>query len=81
MSSTRITYTSVNSESSKKCSKPVEIVDSWDSAIRKAKKKIGRLRQAIKTFEESKAKGECWPLDETAGTAVESAPAKGVNQS
>lgn len=39
----------------------VEVLDSWDAAIKKAKRKIAGLRQAIKTFKESKRAGEPWP--------------------
>jgi hypothetical protein len=39
----------------------VEIVDSWDSAIAKAKRKIARLKEDVKTFQEMKESGERWP--------------------
>jgi hypothetical protein len=37
------------------------VVDSWDSAIRKAKLKIKELKLAIGTFDENKKSGEPWP--------------------
>jgi hypothetical protein len=39
----------------------VEIVDSWDSAIAKARQKIARLKEDVKTFQEMKNEGEPWP--------------------
>jgi hypothetical protein len=35
-------------------------VDSWDSAIEKARLKIAELKIAIRVFEESKTSGEQW---------------------
>lgn len=52
----------------KQANSSVEIVDSWDAAIRKAKRKIASLHRAIKTFEESKTAGEPWPGNEKAET-------------
>lgn len=40
---------------------PVKIIDSWDSAIAKAKQKIARLKEDIETFKEMKDSGEPWP--------------------
>jgi hypothetical protein len=40
---------------------PVKIVDSWDSAIAKARHKIARLKEDIETFLEMKDSGEPWP--------------------
>jgi hypothetical protein len=40
---------------------PVKIIDSWDSAIAKAKQKIARLKEDIETFQEMKDGGEPWP--------------------
>jgi hypothetical protein len=39
----------------------VQIVDSWDSAIAKAKRKIARLKADTLIFEEMKNSGEPWP--------------------
>jgi len=39
----------------------VEIVDSWDSAIAKAKRKIADLKEDVRTFQEMKDEGEPWP--------------------
>ena len=61
MSRTQIAYTSVKYKASEKRQSQVETLDSWDAAIAKAKRKIKGLRQAIKTFEESKKNGEPWP--------------------
>ena len=36
-------------------------VNSWDSAIRRAKLKILELKLAIETFQENKKRGEPWP--------------------
>ena len=44
-------------------------VNSWDSAVRKAKLRIQELKLAISTFEAKKKAGEPWPGDEKAGTA------------
>jgi len=56
----------------------------WDEAINDAERKLKhtemrtkRLRAAIETFKAHKRIGSPWPQKETAGTAVESAPAKG----
>jgi hypothetical protein len=40
---------------------PVEIMDSWDAAIAKAKYKITQLKKAIADFQEMKDSGESWP--------------------
>jgi hypothetical protein len=40
---------------------PVEVVDSWDAAIAKAKYKITQLKKAIADFQEMKDSGEPWP--------------------
>jgi hypothetical protein len=40
---------------------PVETVDSWDSAIAKARQKISRLKQGIAAFREMRDGGEPWP--------------------
>lgn len=48
----------------------------WDKAINDAKRMIVRLQRAVKTYAERRDAGELWP-GETAGTAVESAPAEG----
>jgi hypothetical protein len=40
---------------------PVKIVDSWDSAIAKAKQKIARLKEDVRTFREMRDSGEPWP--------------------
>lgn len=39
----------------------VEIVDSWDSAIAKAKRKIADLKEDVRTFQQMKDEGEPWP--------------------
>lgn len=57
----QVKYTRVLHKSSSKLNPNKEIVDSWDSAIRKAKRKIENLRMAIRTFEESKLSGDPWP--------------------
>jgi hypothetical protein len=54
-------YTGAKDKSKTKYITPVEIVDSWDSAIAKAKRKITRLKEAICTFQEMKDSGESWP--------------------
>ena len=64
MPRTQSSYTRVKNKSSKIQRSPVETLASWDDAINKAKHKIERLRQAIRTFEESKKSGEPWPGDE-----------------
>jgi hypothetical protein len=69
MPRTHTRYTRVNHKSTTKTLPHVEIVDSWDSAIRKAKRKVSKLKQAIRTFEASKNSGEPWPLAETTAKA------------
>ena len=50
-------------------------VNSWDTAIQKAKLRIQELKLAIVTFEGKKKAGEPWPEDEKAETAAESVSA------
>jgi hypothetical protein len=57
-----ITHVQLNNASNKSLA-PVEIVDSWDSAITKAKRKITRLKEDVRTFQEMKNSGEPWPGD------------------
>ena len=45
------------------------IVDSWQSAIRKAKHKIARLKADIVIFEEMQESGEPWPGAQSKGHA------------
>jgi hypothetical protein len=54
---------------------PVEIVDSWDSAIAKAKQKIACLKDDIVTFQEMKESGEPWP-----GTVTQLQPTQSTDQ-
>lgn len=49
----------------------------WDSAITDAKQRMRELKKAIKTFQIHRDAGEKWPGIKYAGTAMESAPAKG----
>jgi predicted amidohydrolase len=51
----------------KKCNQKVQNVNSWDSAIRKAKHKIARLKADILVFQEMKDSGEAWPGEQLAG--------------
>jgi hypothetical protein len=44
-----------------RANKSVQIVESWESAISKAKKKIARLKADIVIFQEMKDSGEPWP--------------------
>ena len=53
-------YTSVQLVSSTPLEISVENVNSWDDAIRKAKRKIARLQSAIRVFQESKQNSEPW---------------------
>lgn len=55
------TYTRVKRLSTTNMLTPVETVNSWDSAIAKARHKIARLKQDILTFQEMKTAGEAWP--------------------
>lgn len=50
-----------SSNASTKSIAPVEVVDSWDAAIAKAKYKITQLKKAIADFQEMKDSGEQWP--------------------
>ena len=61
MPRTQKSYTRVKYKSREKEQLPPEILNSWDAAINKAKRKIKALHQAIRTFEESKRNGEPWP--------------------
>lgn len=39
--------------------------ESWDGAIREAKKRIESLQAAVRVFEKNKLSGEPWPGDST----------------
>lgn len=56
----------------------VEIVNSWESAIKKARKRIARLKADIVVFQEMKDSGEPWPVDESAALQPALQDSRGV---
>jgi hypothetical protein len=48
----------------------VKIVDSWESAIAKAKEKIARLKEDVLTFQQMKRSGEPWPGTQVGNAAT-----------
>lgn len=48
---------------------------SWDDVISDIKGRINDLQFSLKIFQQRKAAGEPWPLQQKAGTEAESIPA------